>query len=266
MKIRRYIKKLIYGKLPLVSGAFRYYGTKVYFPRSSLIFKMACEQGIYESQNIKIILNNICPNSIYFDIGTNIGLMSIPVLQSIPSCRVVSVEASPNNLPYLRRTIQESDFKDRWYIIDKAFGNSEGKIDFYLNSSQLGAFDGFHKSEGLGASTKINVTVTTLDLEWSAIGNPLVSFIKIDVEGSELMVLQGAINCIKKCRPYIMIEWNQEWLNKFDCLPQSILDFVESVQYSLLSVPNFNLINSISLLKLNMLNTETFLLVPSEIL
>jgi hypothetical protein len=110
------------------------------------------------------------------------------------------------------------------------------------------------------------VAVTTLDSEWSAMESPLVSFIKIDVEGAELMVLQGAVRCIKKCRPYIMIEWNQEWLKKFDCLPQSILDFIETIQYRLLSVPSFNVINSISLLKLNMINTETFLLVPSEIL
>ena len=43
-----------------------------------------------------------------------------------------------------------------------------------------------------------------------------VSFMKIDVEGAELLVLKGAINTIKNSRPIIMIEIEDRWIESYD--------------------------------------------------
>src|SRR5438132_996545 len=92
---------------------FDYFGTKIYFPRNSVLFKLVCVQGIYEDQYLRILLK-LCqkPDSVFFDVGANIGLLSVPILATNPSAQVVSFEPSPNSLPYLLKTREESKFSE----------------------------------------------------------------------------------------------------------------------------------------------------------
>ncbi len=73
-------KKLLYGKFPGFAGSFPYCGVKVYFPANSLIFQRACEEKIYERDLVRLLSALVRPETAYFDVGANIGLMSIPIL------------------------------------------------------------------------------------------------------------------------------------------------------------------------------------------
>jgi len=64
IKFRRKIKKWLFGSCPGIKGAFPYYGVKVYFPKNSLIFQLACEQSVYEHENIKMLLSLIKPDTV----------------------------------------------------------------------------------------------------------------------------------------------------------------------------------------------------------
>src|SRR5437667_387294 len=110
--VRKRLKYWFYGSFPGVAGSFPYYGTRVRFPKGSLGFRAACEQGIFEADNIRFLQTLVKPNTTYFDVGANIGLMAIPILRACPNCSVVSFDPSPNSLPYLKRTISESPFKN----------------------------------------------------------------------------------------------------------------------------------------------------------
>lgn len=264
MKIRQQIKKLLYGKVPGFAGAFPYYGTKVYFPRNSLIFQIACNQGIYEGYNLKLISSLISPKSVYFDIGANIGLMSIPILHDHPDSTVVSMEASPKTLEFLVRTAKESQFGDRWRIVGKGAGSSIGNVEFSMATVDKGAFDGFQDTQRGGKTTKVIVPMTTIDTEWEAMGKPTVSMIKIDVEGAEIEVLKGAVTCIEQEHPYILIEWCALNLKAYDCPSISLLDFAINANYQLVSLPYLSPITDITFLELHMSQTESFLLVPNQ--
>src|ERR1700730_1556499 len=100
MRIRGLAKKLLYGSVPLLRGSFPYYDHTVYFPLGSRVFEIACADGIYEKEIINLILRLVTPGTTYFDIGANIGLMSVPVLAIHPSVKIVSIEASPSTLAY----------------------------------------------------------------------------------------------------------------------------------------------------------------------
>ncbi len=84
------------------------------------------------------------------------------------------------------------------------------------------------------------------------------------MEDAKFEVLQGASHCISMCRPYVLVEWNTEWLKRFDCPPEKMLDFCNSFQYQILNASNLIKIDSGTLLVMNMLYTESFLLVPEE--
>jgi FkbM family methyltransferase len=262
MTLQKKLKKWLYGSCPGFAGSFPYFGTKTYFPKNSLLFQLACDQGIYESDNLKLLCSLAEPDSTYFDVGANIGLMSIPILSNCDTCTVVSFEPSPNTVDFLNRTKINSKFGDRWKVISKATGSKVGILDFFIASPDMGAFDGFKDTRRVNTNNRVEVTVTTIDNEWKSLGEPVVSLIKIDIEGSELETLSGALNCIQKHHPSILLEWNSSNLKANNCAPESLLIFAEKYNYRVYSLPFLTLVTDLDFLILSMTITESFLLFP----
>lgn len=226
---------------------------------------MACDQGTYEHDIVRLLLSLVKPGSHFFDVGANIGLISIPILYHFESCQVVSFEPSPNALPFLMRTVEESSFRNRWKVIDKVVTDHEGDIKFAISSAALGAFDGIRDTKRVGHTNEIVLPATTLDIEWAQMNRPNVSAIKIDVEGAELLVLKGAQKCIQNCQPYILLEWN--FLNFAPCHFKSkdLLSFANDIHYKVFSAPHLIPVNDETTLSVQMLRIENFLLVPAVI-
>jgi FkbM family methyltransferase len=257
MNLRKQLKRLIFGRL----GWFNYAGIKVYFPPQSGAFQAACEQGIYESENLQILAALIRPGTVYFDVGANIGLMAAPFLFHDADRRVVSFEPSPTALPYLRRTVRESGYGVRWQIVEKAVGASEGKTTFHVGAAGA-LYDGIKDTERAGNTTVRDATMTTLDVEWKRLNQPCVSVIKIDVEGGELDVLAGASECLRSQQPDILLEWNATNIIPYGRHALELLDYAATLNYRIFTVPDFMLVEDSSMLQLQMLRSENFLLRP----
>jgi FkbM family methyltransferase len=262
VKLRRALRRWLYGRCPGVSGRFPYYGTTVYFPRGSLIFELACEQGVYEHENVKLLLAFSRPDSYVFDIGSNIGLMSVPLLHSLPQVRVASFEPSPLTYPYLERTWARSAFRSRWSISPKALAEHAGEIDFFVADAAWGVFDGTADTGRGGPKRVVRVAATTLDAEWTALGQPPVAAIKIDTEGSDVEVLMGGRNCLAAAKPYVILEWTAENLRVRGTKPESLIGSAAELGFSLYSTPGLVPIATESDLRLHMRLTETFVLSP----
>ncbi|MDB6007192.1 MAG: methyltransferase, FkbM family [Prosthecobacter sp.] len=262
MKLRQIIKYWLFGKCPGLAGSFRYCGVKVRFPVGSLSFKAACQQGIFEADNVTVLQALIRPGTCMFDVGANIGLMAIPVLGADASCQVVSLDPSINVLPSLRRTIAESPFGARWTLVEKAVGAAPGTINFTLSSAANSLFDGIRPTQRVESAAQVQVEMTTLDAEWVRLGKPDVSLIKIDVEGAESEVLRGATECLRAKQPFVLLEWNRQNLAAYECPADFILQFAAEAGYEVLSVPGLNPVKNKHQLKLHMAFTENFLLSP----
>ena len=260
MPLKKNLKRWIFG----ARGAFNYFGVKTYFPPKSGAFLIACENGIYERENVQLISEFVRPDTTYLDIGTNIGLMTIPILTRVNGTRAISFEVSPTTLPFLRRTIIESGFGERWRLVDKAVGEAVGETEFYVGQGDGAIFDGLrHTSRNAGANSE-RVQVTTVDSEWNQSGRPQVSAMKIDVEGGEIEVLRGACDCIRSTKPTILLEWNALNFNSYHHQPVDLLHFARSVDYLVFSASNFALIQNLATLELHMLRAENFLLRPAD--
>ena len=264
MTIRKRIKKWVYGYCPGFAGAFPYFGTKIYFPKGSWSFYAACEQGIFEADNVRILQSLARPGEMSFDVGANIGLMAAPVLRHEPNCRVVSFEPSLNVLPYIQRTIAENPHGNRWTLIPKAVGAKSGRVSFSLSEQANSLFDGIRPTQRVASIRQVEVDLTTLDETWNELGKPRVSHIKIDVEGAELDVLTGAQECLRSERPFVLIEWNAQNLAAYGCPVSKILQFAGESKFRVLSLPRLVEVQTVSELRLHMLFTENFLLCPLE--
>jgi len=126
--------------------------------------------------------------------------------------RVIVFEPGPNNLPYLHQNTTEQSNVN---VIEKAVGSSEGDLPFYMDINQNGGTNTLsqdwnersyksYKKQGLNVIYQtIMVPVVRLDSMLQTI--PTVNFVKIDVEGAEVDVLNGGRELIQQHHPILMV-------------------------------------------------------------
>ena len=262
MWLRKTVKKFVYRYIPGVSGAFPYFGTRVFFPKDAFIFDLVCEEGIYEGELLRQIRGVVRPESWYFDVGANIGLMSVPILQMAENVRVVSFEPSSNSWPCLEKTWRHCPWKDRWKIVRKAVSDHVGEERLFRSAKRFGGYDGLRNTKRAPNTGTEKVPVTTLDEEWNRLGCPSVTCLKLDVEGAELEVLSGARDLIRSAAPHVFLEWYEENFRCFGREAQDLLRMADELEYDVISIPNLNVIRSSTFLSLHMRVSASFVLMP----
>ena len=261
MNLRKSIKRLVYGR----AGYLPYMGTRIYFPPNAFILDEVCEQGIYEDHILRHIQDAVMPGTWYIDAGANTGFLSVPMLSNFPDVKVLSFEPSPNTRAYLQRTWRESPWQDRWTIVNKAVGDHIGEVEFSLSDPALGGYDGLKHTKRVASRGKEMVPMTTLDQEWQALGRPRVSCIKMDLEGAEMLALNGARELIRANHPWIFLEWYKENFQWFGHEAKDLLNAADEFGYELVSLNNLSVIRSAPVLTMQMRVTSAFVLAPNDL-
>ena len=135
------------------------------------------------------------------DIGANLGLTA--ALLAPRASRLLAIEPNPATADHLEFNLRLNGLTNVT-IARTALGEGEGDIAFQADAFSAGshiANDSFNKPS-------ITVPLTTLDSLAAAHGFDDIGFIKLDVEGYERQVLQGAAATIARCRPVIFAEFN----------------------------------------------------------
>jgi FkbM family methyltransferase len=171
---------------------------------------------------------------VVFDVGGNIGYMAL-YFASLVGARgkVFSFEPAPSNLPYIRANVGRATHKNV-ALVEQAVGAENGIINFWSedltgqNGSIIPSYsvvDATAKSHGVRAQTReVTVEVVALDSFANRVGFA-PSFVKIDVEGAESLVLRGMRDILADPRPRIMIEVSNE--------PESVFEILAMADYLL---------------------------------
>lgn len=176
--------------------------------------------GTYEAREIAFLRSKLAPGHTFVDVGGNIGLFSLVASQTVgPSGHVVSIEPLPYNAGLFRKSIAENSFASNISLHETLVGDAP-RDDMFLAYQSLDA--GAGNSGGSYIVTgdeplphfmqKVNIPLTTLDTILRS--ERRVDFIKIDVEGAEILAMRGAAETLKKHRPTIMSEVHTSQLEK----------------------------------------------------
>lgn len=247
-----------------LTGHTHYFGVKMHVPKGSYIFKGLCSQGTFEPHVTEMLKRLVQPGTWLFDVGANMGMMSVPVLAMMPTVSVASFEPSPNTLPSLEKTVADSPYTDRWKLIPKAVGSSMGPTEFNVSASEYGAWDGRRDTGRVESVRKIQVEQTTLDEEWKALGKPAVSAIKCDVEGGEMDVLEGSRELLRACRPALLVEWHEPNFSAYGRRTEELLQFAKAAGYAVYAAPGCIPVMNVQHLRVMMATMEDFVLLPDS--
>lgn len=157
-------------------------------------------------------------SGLFLDVGANIGLSALTCHRLLPLMSIFAVEPNPANERALA-TIEKNNSLFTYRIC--AAGNSEGMTKlfvprlgrFWLHTMASMCYDSLIASLASsaaprGAATKAlvidyDVHILTID---SLNLNPTI--MKIDVEGFENDVLEGALRTLRESRPIVLLEIN----------------------------------------------------------
>ncbi len=154
--------------------------------------------------------------STILDLGVHIGTYSA-LAASFTHGKVISVEPDPKNFELILKNKEANNFQHQ-VCYNVAASNKEGEVKFCPNGPSG------HILEKGGKEPFIPVPAKTVD---SILDGERVDFIKIDVEGWELNVLEGLSNTIDKFSPPIVFEVNGFTLKWFNKTPNDLLRYVE---------------------------------------
>ena len=189
-----------------------------------------------------------------FDIGASIGSMTSKIISTFPFARIYSFEPYSVSFEKLKNSFQTNK---NVIVNKKAMSNVSGKFKMYIKKDT-----GYNSLSELSNIPDVNnneifemVEIITIDKYCEQNNIDQIDFLKIDTEGLELKVLEGAINLLnnRKIR-YIFAEctFDKEYVQNtyFEALYQFLkkYDFKLRAIYDQSTFGNTSYISSVNAL------------------
>ena len=209
--------------------------------------------GVYGELDTKIIREEIHEGDIVIDVGANIGYYTLIFAQLVGSSgKVFAFEPEPKNFEILKKNIKINNYQN---IVaeQKIVSDKSGIVKLFIAEHGIVG----HRINQQKSSQKfIEVESIILDNYIKKLNlDSKINFIKIDVEGSEPKVLEGAKEIMQKSNQLkIFTEFNREFVKKYGIEPKEMIDLLYRNGFKIY-LPNYKE-NKINLTNVNELLTS----------
>lgn len=177
-----------------------------------------------------ILLSFTSPETVWIDIGANMGLRSLTGLSMNRNVVFIEPNSEVNSINKERCKLNHfTNFE----FIEVGMSDIKGVAEFRIDSSSYNSTIENNQLNDSEVERIERINIDTLDNQAQQ-KNWLKANIKIDVEGHELKVLKGAENFIRKTSPNIVIEVNE----KGDHF-QRFLEWAFNYNYKVFEIGNF---------------------------
>lgn len=153
--------------------------------------------GRYEPAVVGEVESRLGPGDVAYDVGAHLGYLTLIMARAVsPDGRVVAVEPDPEVAARLRRNVGRSPWARVVEIVEAAVAARPGRARFARSATGgTGSID---------ARGELVVDCATLDGLWARFGAP--NLVKVDVEGREMDVLEGAAGLLASKRVALVLE------------------------------------------------------------
>jgi FkbM family methyltransferase len=158
--------------------------------------------GEYSEDEVKLFARILAPTDIVVEVGANIGSLTIPISRIVYNGTVLAFEPERTAFYALAGNIAINNLRNV-FVYHQALGKEIGQIRVpELDLEKTDNFGGLELDKDYSNCPHYPVAMNTID----NIGLQKCNLIKIDVEGMESFVLEGAKQTIEKLSPYLIVE------------------------------------------------------------
>lgn len=212
----------------------------------------------YEMQFIHSVVQK---GWIFFDVGANIGAIALLAASHITTGKVYAFEPTPTLTSKFKQNVRLNRFDKKIELVVVAMSNKVGSTEFSSGAeSEVNHITA--KSESTAES--IVVPTTTLDVFTREREITHINFLKIDVEGAEMLVFQGANELLKAGKVgIILFELNRGSAN-FDFSHHDIFALLSKHGYSFYSFDGQGRLHEVNSKKFVFKKTENIIAVQKN--
>ncbi|BCO30377.1 hypothetical protein TspCOW1_04800 [Thiohalobacter sp. COW1] len=205
--------------------------------------------GRFEKSTANVYESLIKESDVVIDVGANVGAHTLPFARLVgTSGKVIAVEPTDYAFNKLRQNITRNpELSEQVIALQGFIGSAEtnGIPKTVYSSWPLSPVGGKHSRHGGWGMATDNASYMTIDDLCRIFELDALHLIKIDVDGYELEVLSGALNSIRRYRPYLIIEIAPYVLHEHEVSPGEILSLLRGLNYKITSEKSFKPISDI---------------------
>lgn len=211
-------------------------GLKLFVTKEDFLSHWLKCYGQYEPQTSKKIQQYSKPDSIFLDVGANLGIFSLEVAKLFGN-QVVSFEPNPKIAKLLQSSIEENKLVDNIHVHNVAVSDENTTAVFVEHPSNKGG-SALEVNKDLQTGERYKVNVVALD-EYSVFqeflenSNAQIGLIKMDIEGAEERALKGMAKMLSIHKPIIIMELLDSQLKIFGSSKSSVICYLKSLDYYL---------------------------------
>jgi len=154
--------------------------------------------GKYEPYETQLILRQVGTGDVVVDVGANIGYYTVLLADKVGnSGKVYAFEPDKTNFEILKKNIEVNRLGNV-ILINAAVGSNDGEKILYKSKENWGD----HKLFGDGIKEKIKI------VKLDNFVKEKVNLMKVDTQGWEPEVIEGAKKIIEKDKPIIFFEYS----------------------------------------------------------
>lgn len=166
------------------------------------IIQNIINSGYWETDTQRIIDRFVKPTDVCFDVGANIGSITIPLANRAKQVFAFEVGSIP--FGYLRHNILVNSIQNV-EVIRGAVSDKPSKLYYHYTYPNTG---GSFVSTEISSQEAIVEQIDSITLDSVANKLDKLDFIKMDIEGYELSALHGATKLLAKFKPKLYVEFN----------------------------------------------------------
>ena len=214
-----------------------------FFAFRDVVRNTIIENKIFDNDVYEYSKKYIKENSVVIDAGANYGQLSILFSKVKPGVKVYAFEAYKYISQILLKNVKINNANVKVY---NCILSDENKKNLIISDAILKEFNNYG-SNSVELETDENqgnlidsIKIDDLDIQEK------ISFMKIDVQGYDLKVLKGAKKTIMKNKMPIIIEYSEEFENKFDYNFSDFLKILKEINYKIkkkISEANYLIVN-----------------------
>ncbi len=177
----------------------------------------------YDAQTVKILKKVCQPNSNCIDVGCHKGEMLDLILKYAPNGQHYCFEP----LPDLFQGLIQKNYPANCHFFKTALSRETGETSFNYVVSNPSYSGILRRRYDRPNEEDTTITVKTELLDHIIAPNITIDFIKIDVEGAEMLVLEGARKTIQRCKPIVVFEHGLGASDVYGTTPRQIFTFFQ---------------------------------------
>lgn len=206
------------------------------------VLKRLLLDGAYEPRLAEVCRETVPTGRDAIDVGANAGFFSVLLATLLPDQRVLAAEPSQSMAGRLRENLMRNGVDDRVIIFEGALSSEEGRVELQgpAGREEYGTIGVLaHPAaealvEGSGAEVRFE-TVPSEPLD-ALVGRHGLrpGFIKVDTEGAEMLVFQGALETLREFRPVILSEVDDRLLRANGTSAMEVVALLQGEGYRVL--------------------------------